>query len=438
MFLTGTMEVDCRKGHLLLGGCDLVDLAGTYGTPLYVFDEELIRRNCCSYRQAFQAENFDYEVIYAGKAFLTTAMCRLIEEEGLGLDVVSGGELYTALCAGFHPSRIYFHGNNKAPAELELALSAGVGRIVVDSMMELDLLEEMASQASQASQKSRNIDIYLRVRPGVEAHTHHYIQTGQEDSKFGLGISDGEIMKAVKRALSSEHLNLKGLHCHIGSQIFDLEPFVMAARIMVRLIHSVYQAEGVILKELNMGGGLGIRYTSQDKPADPASFVRLLSDTVCKEAKSCNIPLPKLMIEPGRSIIGEAGITLYTVGTIKNLPGTRCYVSVDGGMTDNLRALLYSARYEAIVANKATAEAKELVTIAGKNCESGDILIKDIELPELERGDILAVLSTGAYHYAMANNYNHNPKPAVVFVRDGESDLIVKRESWKDLLRLEC
>ncbi|MGI6096992.1 MAG: diaminopimelate decarboxylase [Dethiobacteria bacterium] len=431
MFFSGTMRIS-DEGHLLIGGCDLVKLASEYGTPLYVYDEELIRKKCRLYKNAFAKEYPNAEVVYAGKAFLTTAMCRLVDEEGLALDVVSGGELYTALEAGFPVSRIYFHGNNKTEEELDLALEVGVGRIVADSLMELEFLDEIARQ------KGKEVDLYLRVKPGIKAHTHHYIQTGQEDSKFGLGISDGQVLAAVDFVCSRKRLNLKGLHCHIGSQILNPKPFRLAARVMMKLIAEIKSKKGILLNELNLGGGLGIRYTSADEPCDFDSFIRLLAETVRQEAGEMNLPLPKLMIEPGRSIVGEAGVTLYRVGTIKDIPNIRRYVSVDGGMTDNLRPALYEAEYVALVANKASAAAKEVVTIAGKNCESGDILIKDIKLPELEKGDILAVLSTGAYHYSMANNYNRNPRPAVVFVRDGRADLVVKRESWRDLVRLDC
>jgi diaminopimelate decarboxylase len=428
MFLSGTMRIN-DAGHLEIGGCDTVELAREFGTPLYVMDEEAIRKNCAEYRDAFKRLYPNSQVAYAGKAFLTTAMCALVNEEGLALDVVSGGEIYTALQAGFPAVKMIYHGNNKTPEEIRFALREGVGRFVADSFSELELLEALAGEAGKTA------EIYLRIKPGIEAHTHHYIQTGQMDSKFGMGISDGEAMSAVKAVAKMKHVELKGLHCHIGSQIFDLKPFQLAAAVMVDFIQEIRKKTGVVLGELDLGGGFGIRYTSEDNPYSLTEFVELIAETVKEKAAEHNLPLPKLLVEPGRSIVGEAGITLYTVGSVKEVPGIRKYVAVDGGMMDNLRPALYEAVYEALVANRAKDKAEETVTIAGKACESGDMLIRDIELPTLSRGDILAVLSTGAYHYSMANNYNRFPRPAVIFVQNGKADVVVKRESLADLVQ---
>ena len=428
MFLTGTMQINAA-GHLEIGGCDAVELAKQYGTPLYIMDEALIRQNCAAYRDTLAALYPESQVAYAGKAFLTTAMCRLVAEEGLALDVASGGEIYTAHVAGFPAGRLIYHGNNKTPDEIRFALEIGVGRFVVDSMSELELLNELAAAAGKTA------SILIRVKPGIEAHTHHYIQTGQMDSKFGLGLADGQALAAVETALKMKHIQFIGLHCHIGSQIFDLKPFQLAVQVMMDFIQEIRKKTGALVRELDLGGGFSIRYLRDDKPHSLKEFIELIATTVKAKAAAHNLPVPKLLVEPGRSIVGEAGTTLYTVGTIKDVPGIRRYVAVDGGMTDNLRTALYEAKYEAIVANKANAPAEDKVTIAGRACESGDILIRDIELPRLERGDLLAVLCTGAYHYSMSNNYNRYPRPAVVFVRDGRSDVVVKRETYADIIR---
>ncbi|MBT9135565.1 MAG: Diaminopimelate decarboxylase [Firmicutes bacterium] len=428
MFLTGTGRIN-QAGHLEIGGCDTVELAEEFGTPLYIMDEELMRQNCAAYRDTLAEIYPNSQVAYAGKAFLTMAMCRLVAEEGLALDVVSGGEIYTGLAAGFPAEKMIFHGNNKSLAEIELALKSGVGRFVVDSHAELELLSELAAATGKKAA------IYLRVKPGIEAHTHHFIQTGQLDSKFGLGLADGEAMRAVQAAAKMKGLELKGLHCHIGSQIFDLEPFKLAAVVMLDFCGEIYRQTGLIMEELDLGGGVGIRYLRQDKPCPLADFARLIAATVKEKCAEASLPLPKLLLEPGRSIVGEAGTTLYTVGTIKEVPGIRKYVAVDGGMMDNLRTALYDAKYEAVLANRANDPAEEIVSIAGKACESGDMLIWDILLPKLGRGDLLACLSTGAYHYSMSNNYNRFPRPAVVFVGGGRADLVVARETYDDLIK---
>ncbi len=430
--LTGTMQVNSRQ-HLEVGGCDTVELAREFGTPLYVMDEELIRQNCRSYVQALKDNYPRGRIIYAGKAFLVLAMARLVEEEGLGLDIVSGGELYTALKAGFPPGRLYFHGSNKTTGELLDALQSGTGRIVVDSFMELEELIELSGRCG-----THETGIMLRIRPGVEAHTHGYIQTGKEDSKFGFGLHDGSAMRAAKKALRAGNgLALKGFHCHIGSQILQLEPFRLAAEVMVNFMAAVRDETGFVAGELDLGGGLGIRYQPGDNPPSIKAFVESIAAAVKDTARRVDIALPELMLEPGRSITGEAGITLYRVGVIKDIPAIRRYVSVDGGMTDNIRPALYQARYEAILANRAAEAAGEKVTIAGKACESGDILIEEAALPAVQKGDLVAVFSTGAYCYSMASNYNRNPRPAVVFVRGGRPKLVVRRESYEHIIALD-
>lgn len=428
MKLHGTMQIN-SKGHLSIGGCDAVALATEFGTPLYVMDEALLRENCRAYVDAFRRFYPHSAVLYASKAFCAMAMCRLAQEEGLGLDVVSGGELYTALQAGFPAQHIYFHGNNKTPQEMELALHANVGRIVVDNLSELQLLQELAQE------KKAHPRVLLRVSPGIDAHTHHYIKTGMIDSKFGLAIANGQAMLGVERILAAKNLEFKGLHCHIGSQIFELSSYREAAKVMVEFMQQVRASCGATVEELNLGGGLGIYYTSEDTPQPVDALVRTLAAAVREAAGHYGLPLPKLIVEPGRSLVSEAGTTLYTIGAIKDIPGIRKYVAVDGGMTDNPRPALYQAKYEAAVANKMQQPAQEVVSIAGKCCESGDMLIWDIKLPRTARGDILAVACTGAYNYAMASNYNRNARPAVVFVHDGVADLVVRRENYADLVQ---
>lgn len=427
MKLHGTMQVN-QKGHLELGGCDAVELVKQFGSPLYVMDEQLIRDNCRNYYEAFTGAYPNSEVIYASKAFLTTAMCRLIESEGLGLDVVSGGELYTALKAGFPVEKIYFHGNNKTIDELKLAIESKIGRFVADNIFEMENLNRLAGEMHT------KVDILIRITPGIEAHTHEYIQTGQIDSKFGLVMSNGQAMAGIKAAQLLENLNIRGLHCHIGSQIFELESYQHTAEVMMDFLDEVYRATGLRFEELNLGGGFGIYYVSGDKPGSVKTYAALVIETIKRKAEEIKYPLPKIIVEPGRSIVGEAGTTLYSIGSVKDIPGVRKYVAVDGGMTDNPRPALYQARYEAVVANKANAPKAEEVSIAGKCCESGDMLIWDLNVPVVDSGDILAVFCTGAYNYTMSSNYNRLARPAVVFVRDGQADIIVKRETLDDLV----
>ncbi|MCG0278236.1 MAG: diaminopimelate decarboxylase [Thermanaeromonas sp.] len=430
MQLRGTMRIN-ERGHLEIGGCDVVDLAREFETPLYIFDEDLIRANCRKFKQAFVQKYGNAEVIYAGKAFLTTAICRIIAQEGLGLDVVSGGELYTALKAGFPPSRIYFHGNNKSRQELLLALEAGVGRVVVDNFLELETLNRLAVERGQ------RVPVLLRVTPGIEAHTHEYIRTGQIDSKFGFTLPTGQALEAVRKTRELPGIEYKGLHCHIGSQIFQVEPYRYAAEVMMDFIEETLKDVGLITEELDLGGGFGIAYVEGDDPQPIETFADTIMATVYDEAEKRRLKLPKVIVEPGRSIIGPAGSTAYTVGAIKDIPGVRKYVAVDGGMADNIRPALYGARYEAILANKADAPATEVVSITGKCCESGDMLIWDIPLPPVEPGDILLMPCTGAYGYSMASNYNRLARPAAVLVKDGRADLIVRRETYEDLLRCD-
>lgn len=394
-------------------------------------DENLLISTCKSYYDNFKCKENHNRVAYAGKAFLTKAMCKLVNEQGLYLDVVSGGELFTAYKAGFPLNKVYFHGNNKSRGEIELGVKLGVGRFVVDNLDEMKMLNE------EAGKNNIKQDIYLRLTPGIEAHTHDYIKTGQIDSKFGFAPVGETIMNAVKLALDCENLNLKGLHCHIGSQIFETEPYKDAVEIMMNFMKEIKDQTGHIIPELDLGGGFGIHYTDEDKPREPKEYCEVILNKVDEVCSRLNIERPILTIEPGRSIVGNAGITLYTIGAIKNIEGVRTYVSVDGGMTDNIRPALYGAKYEMAIANKIDEKANTRVAIAGKCCESGDIFIEDICIQKPEIGDILAVFSTGAYGFSMSSNYNKNPKAPVVFIKDGVVRLVSKRQSYEELLELE-
>lgn len=427
MHWRGTMQVS-ERGHLVIGGCDAVELAKTFGTPLYVIDEAAVREQCRGFRAGLRAAYPSADVAYAGKAFLTTAMCCIVAQEGLWLDVVSGGELHTAQAAGFPPERILFHGNNKSESELEAGVAAGVGRFVVDNLLELERLDAIAARSGARA------GVILRITPGVSAHTHSYISTGQIDSKFGFPIAGGVAEGAATAALACRRLDLLGFHCHIGSQIFELDAFEAAIAVMAEFMALMRQKHGFTARELDLGGGMGIRYHAEDSPVPPEPFATAIGQALVRHLRGRDLPLPHLFIEPGRSIVGEAGTTLYTVGAIKAIPGVRTYVSVDGGMGDNPRVSLYQARYEAAVANKAGAAPMQTVSIAGKCCEQGDMLIWDLAVPEVLPGDILAVFSTGAYHYSMASNYNRLPRPACVLVGEGRADLIVRRERYEDLL----
>ncbi|MEE0929719.1 MAG: diaminopimelate decarboxylase [Acutalibacteraceae bacterium] len=428
MFVNDCLNVN-EKGHLTIGGCDTVELAKEFGTPLYVLDEDTIRNTCKSFVNSI-ANYYDGNglPLYASKALSCKALVQLVNSENMGLDVVSGGEIYTAMQAKFPPEKIQFHGNNKTESELNMALDYNIGKIVVDNLYELELLNKLAKE------KSKVVKISMRIKPGIDAHTHNFIMTGQIDSKFGFALETGEAMKAVKKALEFENVELTELHCHIGSQIFDIDPFVSAAEVMMDFIGDIKKQTGHVVSELNLGGGFGIMYTKEDNPTAYDNYMNAVSKAVISKAKEYDIPVPYIYIEPGRSIVGEAGITLYTVGGRKEIPSVRTYVSVDGGMTDNIRYALYESAYTVVNASKADKIPNEKVTVAGKCCESGDLIQKDVEVADVQVGDTLAVLSTGAYNYSMASNYNRNLKPAMVMVKDGKARLIVKRETYDNLV----
>lgn len=419
-----------ERGHLTIGGCDTVELAEKYGTPLYVMDEKTIRENCRLYKKSIDKYYGGKGLaMYASKAFSCKEIYRIVASEGMGIDVVSGGELYTALQTGFPAKNIMFHGNNKTNEEIKLALNADIGHFVVDNLCELERLNRLAGEAGKKA------DIMFRIKPGIDAHTHSFIQTGQIDSKFGLALENGEAMAAVKLAITMPNINLKGLHCHIGSQIFDIEPFELAANVMVTFIHDIFTETGFTIRELNLGGGFGIKYTESDSPKSYDAYMEKVSAVVYGACKKYNLPAPYIFLEPGRSVVGSAGITLYTVGSVKEIENVRSYVAVDGGMADNPRYILYQSEYEILVANRAGEKRDYKATIAGRCCESGDLIQENIYIQRPQAGDILAVLATGAYNYSMSSNYNRIPKPAVVMVSDGAARVIVKAETWEDLIR---
>lgn len=429
MKLLGTMEV--RDKELYIGGVASTELVQNYGTPLYVIDEELIRDTCKSYYNAFKVKERKNKVAYAGKAFLPMEMCRIINEEGLCLDVVSGGELFTAYKAGFPLEKVFFHGNNKTHEEIKLGIKLGVGTFVVDNLYELELIDQYA--------KERDViqNIYFRITPGIEAHTHDYIQTGQIDSKFGFTINSKGLDDAIEMAKEKRNINLMGIHAHIGSQIFDIEPYEDLVKLMLTLAKRMKDEFNIDIKELDLGGGIGVYYTNEDEPKSVESFCETIVNKADEVAKELGMEVPTLVIEPGRSIIGNAGSTLYTIGSIKTVPDIRKYVSIDGGMTDNIRPALYNAVYECAVANRMNDEEKETITIAGKCCESGDILLSDVNINKVQSGDILVVTTTGAYGYSMSNNYNKTPKAAVVSVMDGKTKVMCRRQSYEELISLE-
>ncbi|MUN36929.1 diaminopimelate decarboxylase [Actinomadura litoris] len=418
-----------RDGAVTLGGIDVRDLAREYGTPLFVYDEDDVRSRARDYATAFH----DGDVHYAGKAFLCTAVARWLDAEGLGLDVCSGGELAVALAAGFPTERITLHGSNKASWELERALEVGVGRIVLDSF------EEIARLGYLAQQHGARPKVMVRVTTGVEAHTHEFIATAHDDQKFGFSRSSGAALEAVRRVLRLPQLELVGLHSHIGSQIFDVDGFEVAAHRLAELLVAIRDEHGVELPELDLGGGYGIAYVPGEEPHDPKAIADGLRGIVARECRAYGLAMPRLTVEPGRAIVGPGGVTLYEVGTVKDVEGLRTYVSVDGGMSDNLRTALYGAEYTAVLASRTSDAPPMLSRLVGKHCESGDIVVRDLWLPaDLAAGDLVAVAATGAYCRSMASNYNHVPKPAVVAVRDGRSRVIVRREGVEDLLRLDA
>lgn len=430
MFLHGQSAVT-PDGELTIGGMRATELAAEFGTPLFVYDEEFIRERARAYRRPFERARVPYRIAYACKAFCTVAMSQLAMDEGLWLDVVSGGELYTALAAGADPKRILMHGNNKTREELRYAVECGIAQIVVDNFREIELLDETLAATGGA------MDVLLRVSPGVDAHTHEFISTGKQDSKFGFDLYSGQVEEAVESVLAHSRLRLLGLHSHIGSQIFDKSGFELAAQRLAERYASLEKKYGITLQVLNLGGGLGVRYTEDDAPPPIEAMVEGILGAVRAAFSDQEFALPLIMLEPGRSLVAEAGTTLYRIGSEKEVPDVRRYIAVDGGMTDNPRLALYGAKYECALANRMHDKAVDTFAVAGKCCESGDMLIWEAKLPQPAFGDILAVSSTGAYNYSMASNYNRIPRPAVVFVRDGRARLVVRRETYEDLIRLD-
>ncbi len=428
-FVMDCLKVN-EKGNIEIGGCDVKALAEEYGTPAYIMDENTIRENCRRYTGAIR----DYYggngmVLYASKALSCMRMYKIMKEEGMGADVVSGGELYTALRAGFPAEKIYFHGNNKSESELKYALESGVGRIVVDNRTELDMLERLSEENGRVTK------ILFRIKPGVDAHTHSFVRTGQIDSKFGVALETGEAEEIIKYADSLKYVKTVGLHCHIGSQIFELEPFEAAAEIMMNFIGDMKDKYGIELDELDLGGGFGIKYISSDRPVEYERYMKAVSAVISRTAAIRGVKVPFVLLEPGRSIVASAGLTVYRVGAVKEIPNIRTYVSVDGGMGDNPRFILYNSEYDAVLVERPRAMPVKKVTIVGKCCESGDVLIENIPMPEIKSGDLLAVLATGAYNYSMASNYNRIPRPPVILTKNGRSKLAVRRETYEDLVR---
>jgi len=417
------------NAHLEIGGCDVVELAEKYGTPLYVYDEATIRKCCQQYKDAFSAYE-NTSVLFASKAFMTRAMCAILKEEGFGLDVVSGGEIFTASSSDFPMEKCYFNGNNKTSEELELALEVGIGRITIDNFFEMELLNNIAQS------KNKKQEVILRITPGIECHTHEYIQTGHLDSKFGFDLTQlDEAIELLQERFT--FLNLKGLHAHIGSQIFETKVYHDLVGVLAKEFARIKEKHSLILDEMNIGGGLGVQYTDEDDAPSIYKIAEVILGSLKENVAKYGIDFPKLIVEPGRSIISNAGVTLYTMGSSKQVPQGKKYVAVDGGMADNPRPSMYQAKYHAMIANKAQDAASETVTVAGRYCESGDILLHNIELPEPEPGDILCVFCTGAYNYSMSSNYNRVPKPAGIVVHKGQSDVIIKRETYQDIISLD-
>lgn len=425
-----TIEIN-EKNHLEIAGVDTVDLAKKYGTPLVIYDIQTIRKNIGKLKEGLTAYKGQTEVSYASKAFSSVALYQIIQQEDISIDVVSGGELYIAKQAGFPAERINFHGNNKSIQELTDALDYGIGNIIVDNFHELAMLTALTEERQQTA------NVILRITPGVSADTHRYIMTGQADSKFGFDLQSGQAEKALVKALDASHLNVNGLHMHIGSQIFDTESYAVSMNQILNYVKKWQTKYGFKLKVFNIGGGFGVQHTIEEAENSPETQLNIISQELMNLLDECDIPYPELWIEPGRSIVGEAGTTIYEIGSQKELPEIRHYVSVDGGMSDNIRPAFYDAKYTGFVANRMEDEADTTVSIAGKACESGDMLIFDLPLPKVTAGDLLAVINTGDYTFAMASNYNRIPRPAVVFVENGKDFLAIRRETPEDFMRFE-
>ncbi|MGX7329769.1 diaminopimelate decarboxylase [Enterococcus bulliens] len=425
------MRSKLMSEHFIFDGCDTVELAKTYQTPLYVFSETKIIEACRELREDFVEKYERVRVAYASKAFNTLAMLRLVEREGLCLDVVSGGELYTAIKADFEAEKIEFNGNNKSIEELEMALDYGVGRIIVDGLQELQLIQALCKE------KQKTAKILFRITPEISVHTHEYISTGQKDSKFGIPLDETILLPLIKEAIDAPEIDFYGIHFHIGSQLAENQTHLAAAQVALDLVKKIHDTLGYTVKELNYGGGFGVRYTKDDIRQPFSYFLHPLMEKTIAFCQQHNLYRPTIVIEPGRSIVAEAGISLHTIGAIKTLPGIRTYASIDGGMTDNIRPGLYHAQYEGCIANKYQQPASEVVTISGKICESTDILMKDVQLPPVETGDIFATFTTGAYGYSMASNYNKIQIPAAVFVKEGRAALVVERQSYAQVIQNE-
>ena len=428
MYISDSLTTN-SDGHLALGGADVVSLAKKYGTPLYLMDENKIRRVCREYVSALKTCYGDeFLPFYASKAFSTKYIYKVVDEEGFGADVVSGGELYTALAAGFPSNKISFHGNNKTKGEIEFALESEIRDFMVDNREELQMINSIAKE------KGKRAKVAFRIKPGVDAHTHDFVKTGQIDSKFGVALENGEAFAIIKEALALDCVEVIGIHCHIGSQIFDAEPFAHAAEIMMNFSAKIKNELGYEIPELNLGGGFGVRYTDKDDPNSIFESVKNFTDKVKFMAAELGLKKPFISIEPGRSIVAESGITVYTVGSVKEIKDVRTYVSVDGGMTDNPRYALYGSEYTVLLPERPEVEATQTVTVAGRNCESGDLIGENVKMPEVKSGDLLTVLTTGAYNYSMASNYNRVPRPPVVMIKNGVDKLIVRRETYEDII----
>ncbi|MFV0517995.1 MAG: diaminopimelate decarboxylase [Aminipila sp.] len=425
------MITEVKDNILYFDGCNTIELGKKYGTPLFVYSENAIIKECNEIKKCFLDKYENTRAAYATKAFSSIAMCKIMDREGFCMDVVSGGELYTAIKANFPPEKIEFNGNNKLKNELEMAVDYGIGRIIIDGLQELNLIESICKE------KNKKINVLYRITPGVDSHTHDYITTGKKDSKFGIPLDDEVIYPAIEAAINSEYVDFKGIHFHVGSQLLDNRSHLLALETTLQLVKNTKEKYQYEITEINIGGGFGVKYTDEQRmPYE--YFIEPIMDRIIEFSNEVGIQRPAVVIEPGRSIVAEAGISLYTIGSVKNIKGIRKYISVDGGMTDNIRPALYQAEYSGVVANKMNEPAEELATICGKCCESGDILIKDGMFAQVEQGDTLAIFSTGAYGYSMASNYNKNPIPAVVLVKDGKSAEIIRRQSYDEMIEREA